>query len=213
MAANGPLIFLLSPANTSGARAARLASPEASFSCAHELRSPDGIPIADCFSFLSSLYFRGKIAYAERFSPDESGILVIAPGFGLVSPSWRVTPDRLEVMRQTRVDPAEPAYTEPLIAHAAALGERLPAGARAVLLGSIATGKYVDVLEPLLGERLHFPRAFVGAGEMQRGALLLRAAREGQELEYASLGEPRHTRRVKKDVTIAPWPSGGSSLE
>lgn len=199
MAANGgPCIFLLSPANTSGARATQLASPEAGFSCARELRSPEGVPIAQAFSFLSSLYFRGKIAYAERFAPDESGILVIAPGFGLVPPSWRVTPERLEVMRQTPVDPAEPAYTEPLVAHGAALDKRLPAGARAVLLGSIATGKYVDVLEPLLGDRLRFPRAFVGAGEMQRGALLLRAAREGQELEYASLGEPRHGRRVKK---------------
>lgn len=200
MTANGgPCLFLLSPANTGGARATQLASAESGFTCARELRSPDGVPIADCFSFLSSLYFRGKIAYARRYADDESGILVIAPGFGLVPPSWPVTPERLEVMRRTPVDPAEPSYREPLSAHAAALGESLPEGSRAVLLGSIATGKYVEVIEPHLGARLAFPRAFVGAGEMQRGALLLRAAREGVELEYASLAEPRHTRRAKKE--------------
>jgi hypothetical protein len=215
MAHGGPLVFLLSPANTSGARAAQLASPEAGFACARDLRSPDGVPIAEAFSFLSSLYFRGKIEYAQRFASDDGSIFVITPGFGLVPPSWPVTPERFEVMRQTRVDAAEPAYTEPVAAHAATLEERLPEGARVVLLGSIATGKYVDVLEPLLGERLLFPRAFVGAGEMQRGALLLRAAREGQELEYASLGEPRHGHRVKKveEGASLSSPHRGSSLE
>jgi hypothetical protein len=197
-------IFLLSPASTSGVRAAQLASPEARFDCARDLRSPEGVPVADAFAFLSSLYFRGKIAYARRFAADEEEIRVIAPGFGLVAPSWRLTVERLELMKGTRVDLAEPAYLGPMAAHAAALREELGDGAQVVLLGSIATGKYVDALEPALGDRLVFPRAFVGAGDMQRGALMLRAARSGEELDYAPLHEPRHGKRPAKAAAAPP---------
>jgi hypothetical protein len=42
----------------------------------------------------------------------------------------------------------------------------------------------VDVLLDVVGERLLFPTDFVGRGDMSRGALLLRAAREGRELAY-----------------------------
>ena len=51
-------------------------------------------------------------------------------------------------------------------------------------MGSIATGKYVDVLERVFGERLLFPAEFVGRGDMSRGGMMLRAARAGEELEY-----------------------------
>src|SRR5919206_297107 len=56
--------------------------------------------------------------------------------------------------------------------------------AEVVLLGSIASGKYVDVLLEVFGERLLFPETFVGRGDMSRGGLLLRAARSGEELTY-----------------------------
>lgn len=199
-------IFLLSPASTSGARAAQLAAPEAAFDRARELRSPEGVLVADAFAFLSSLYFRGKIAYARRFAASEGEIRVIAPGFGLVAPSWRLTMERLAVMKRTRVDLAEPAYLEPMAADARELHEGLGDGTQVVLLGSIATGKYVDALEPILGDRLVFPRAFVGAGDMQRGAILLRAAREGRELDYAPLHEPRHGRRPAKGAAAPLTP-------
>jgi hypothetical protein len=78
---------------------------------------------------------------------------------------------------------------------AEALREHLPEDTRIVLLGSIATGKYVDLLEPVFGERLVFPSAFVGQGDMRRGALMLRAAREGVEMEYSTLDVPRHGKR------------------
>jgi hypothetical protein len=68
-----------------------------------------------------------------------------------------------------------------------------------VLLGSVATGKYVDVLLEFMGERLLFPREFVGRGDMSRGALLLRAVREGKELAYEPVaGAIRHGRRAAK---------------
>ena len=44
--------------------------------------------------------------------------------------------------------------------------------------------KYVTVLTAIFGDRLLFPIDFVGRGDMSRGGLLLRQAREGVELAY-----------------------------
>lgn len=197
-------IFLLSPASLSGERARQLLAPGARFEAAHRLRSPEGVPLDEAFTFLSSLYFRGKIAYARHFaapppklaSPGlEGGVFVITSGFGLVVPSWRITGERMEILRRTPVDLKSRAYSEPLREHALALRERLPAAARIVLLGSIATGKYVDLLLPVFGDRLVFPRCFVGRGDMSRGSVLLKAVRADEELEYSTLDIPRHARR------------------
>ena len=68
-----------------------------------------------------------------------------------------------------------------------------------VLLGSIATGKYVDALLDALGPRLLFPTDFVGRGDMSRGGLLLRSAREGRELDYIPVaGALRRGKRPPK---------------
>ena len=56
-----------------------------------------------------------------------------------------------------------------------------------ILLGSIATGKYVDCLLPIITQRLLFPSEFVGRGDMSRGALLLRCVAENTELNYVPL--------------------------
>ncbi len=57
-----------------------------------------------------------------------------------------------------------------------------------MLLGSVATGKYVDPLTEALGDRLRFPGDFVGRGDMSRGGLLLRCVREGRELDLRAGG-------------------------
>jgi hypothetical protein len=193
-----PTLFLLSPASLSGERARRLLDPQARFAAAQQYRSPDGVPIGEAFTFLSSLYFRGKITYARHFASPAAGlpsVLIITSGFGLVPPDWRITQERMKKLRGTPVDPAVAAYCRPLRQHTAALRDSLPAGARVVLLGSIATGKYVDVLSPILEDRLRFPSSFVGAGDMKRGSLLLGAVRAGEELAYTTLDTPRHRRR------------------
>jgi hypothetical protein len=184
-----PTIFLLPPALLSGQRGRLLRGRKADFPAAVQLREAAGIPIAELFSFLSSLYFRGKIAYARRFASEhaETAILVIAPGFGLVPPEWPVTRERLRRLARTPVDPRRRSYHFPLRTAATALGERLPESARVVLLGSLASGKYIDILLPCLGGRLHFPCAFAGTGDMQRGSMMLTAARTGTELDYAPL--------------------------
>ena len=75
---------------------------------------------------------------------------------------------------------------------------------RFVLLGSIASDKYVEPLLQVFGERLLFPADFVGRGDMSRGGLLLRAAREGSELAYTPvLGATRRGSRPARLPRIA----------
>ena len=199
-----PRIFLLSPASTEGLRAQQLTSPRARFGAAERYRSPEGVTIAEAFTFMSSLYFRGKIGYARHFAApppemalgtQDDGILVIAPGFGLVPPSWRITPEEMKKLRRTPVDLKSRAYCAPMKKHVEQLRDLAPA-AWVVLLGSVATGKYVDLLLPALGDRLLFPRDFAGAGDMKRGGMMLRAVREDQELAYVTLAAPRRRARA-----------------
>jgi hypothetical protein len=212
-----PTVFLLSPATLQGLRAQQLAAPGAGFDTARRFRSAEGIPIGEAFAFMSSLYFRGKIAYARRFAAappepppdglgeeDESGIRVIAPGYGLVPPGWALTWERFRKIRRTPVDVAVRAYHRPLTQAAHVLASRLPADARIVLLGSVATGKYVDVLWPVFGDRLRFPLCFAGVGDMARGAILLRAARSGEELEYGTLDQPRQRPKSAPEKNRGP---------
>jgi hypothetical protein len=198
-----PRIFLLSPATTEGLRAQQLTSPRARFGAAERYRSPEGVTIGEAFTFMSSLYFRGKIGYARHFAApppelalgtQDDGILVIAPGFGLVPPSWRITAEEMKKLRRTPVDLKSRAYCAPMKKHVEQLRDLAPA-AWVVLLGSVATGKYVDLLLPALGDRLLFPRDFAGAGDMKRGGMMLRAVREDQELAYVTLDAPRRRAR------------------
>ncbi len=186
-----PHVFLLSPASLSGTRAKQLTSPRAEFAAARQYRSEDGVPIADAFAFMSSLYFRGKIAYAMHFG-GAANTFVITSGFGLVSPDWRMTQERLKKMQRIDIDVSARNYVKPLKQSAEELRERLADESQVVLLGSVATGKYVDVLRPIFGARLRFPAAFAGLGDMSRGGLMLRAVRAGRELEYTTLDAPRH---------------------
>jgi len=183
--------FLLSPANLNGLRAKQLMSPRAKFEAARMYRTEEGVPIALAFAFMSALYFRGKITYALHFGGVEK-TFVIAPGFGLVPPDWRITEERMKVLKKTEVDAGKRNYRKPLERDAKTLAERLKDDDEVVLLGSVASGKYVDVIWPYLGDRLLFPAIFAGLGDMSRGGLLLRATRAERELEYTSLSAPRH---------------------
>lgn len=183
-------IFLLSPANLNGTRAKQLMSPRASFDAARLYQSEEGVPIAIAFAFMSALYFRGKIAYALHFAPADR-IFVIAPGFGLVAPDWRITAERMKVLQKTPVDIRHAKYRKALERDANALADDEPES-NVVLLGSVASGKYVDILWPIFGKRLRFPATFAGLGDMSRGGLLLRAVRANRELQYTTLDAPRH---------------------
>ena len=147
--------------------------------------------IAEAFAFMSALYFRGKITYSLHFGGPEN-TFVITSGFGLVSPDWRLTAERLKKMQRIDVDAANRKYAQPLRDTARELAARIGSDSQIVLLGSVATGKYVDVLRPIFGERLRFPALFAGLGDMSRGGLMLRAVRANRELDYTTLDAPRH---------------------
>ena len=188
-------VFLLSPASTQGKRAALLFNSRARFDLAQRIRHPGGAPIGEVFSFLSGLYFRGKLTYARAFAGDD-GIRVITSNRGLVSPDSRITLTDLRGLSRGSIDPGKPNYRRPFLRDARSLGDDQ---VECVLLGSIATGKYADLLLDVFGPRLVFPEAFVGRGDMSRGGLMLRAARSGEELVYRSvLGAVRHGSRPPK---------------
>jgi len=180
-----PRVYLLSPARTSSVRAQQLLESASPLGVA--LRSREGAAIGEVFAYLSSLYFRGKLAYASRFGAAElstPGALVITPGHGLCRPSTRVRAADLIAMGQIDVDAENPEFVQPLLRDAGRLLKSAPDDTGFVLLGSIATPKYVEPLLSVLGERLLFPQEFVGRGDMSRGGLLLRAAREAAQLAY-----------------------------
>ena len=190
-----PLIFLLSPANCSGRRADLLFNPPTEFHLARVLREK-GAPLGEVFSFLSGLYFRGKLTYARAFARPpvgNSGIWVITAGRGLVEADTIVRLADLESFRGVPIDEHEPRYREPLLRDGLALSKQLGPHGRAVLLGSIATTKYTSILHETLGDRLLFPQAFVGRGDFFRGGLLLRCVDEGRELDYSPICTPTRT--------------------
>jgi hypothetical protein len=195
-------IFLLSPAYAGGERARMIMSERAQFPLARQLRSEDGATIAEVFTFLSGLYFRGKIAYAATFaraSNGSSGVLVITPTRGLVDATTRIGLADLREFAEGDVELTNPRYRKPLERDTRRLAKNLSAKSEAILLGSVASKKYVEVLLDHLGDRLRFPGDFVGRGDMSRGGLLLRCAADRQELSYVAIaGAILHGKRPPK---------------
>jgi hypothetical protein len=193
-------VFLLSPADCSGKRALLLQRQGARGAPAvreadgaeairRRIRERGGAELGEVFSFVSSLYFRGKLAYARAFARPPGGlggVHVITPCDGLREPESPLRLADLQRYAGVPVDAEEPRYRQPLLRDLLALA---PAWAEAevVLLGSIASAKYVDLLRAVLGERLFFPSDFVGRGDMSRGGLMLRCVQERRELPYISL--------------------------
>jgi hypothetical protein len=217
-------IFLLSPANCSGPRAKMLLSDRAQFELAMRLRSGGGVAIGEVFAFVSGLYFKGKLAYALEFAnppaslrqgyggPPElqrrrepgarlagSGALVITPTAGLRAVETAITMDALRGFAGVDIAANDPRYSKPLLASARALDDEIGVDCDVVLLGSIASAKYVEILTQVFGDRLKFPIDFVGRGDMSRGGLLLRCVRSGEELPYVPVtGAVRHGPRPPK---------------
>ena len=168
-------------------------SERATFDLATRLRAPEGAPLGEVFSFMSGLYFRGKLAYGRTFAclpdgveVDGGGVFVITPNAGLRSPETLVTLDAIRGFAGVDVSVDNPQYRVPLERSARVLASEV-GDCPVVLLGSIASPKYVDVLLDIFGDRLLFPEAFVGRGDMSRGGLLLRCVASGEELSYVPI--------------------------
>ena len=191
-------LFLLSPAHCGGERAALVLNERARFDLAVRLRT-GAASLGEVFSFLSGLYFRGKLTYAQAFARPPAGlpgVYVITPTDGLELPESAVDLSRLRRFAGVDIRADDARYTRPLVRHLRLLARAVEPECEMVLLGSIATGKYVDPLIDVLGARLLFPADFVGRGDMSRGGLLLRQARTGLELDYVAVkGAARRGRR------------------
>jgi hypothetical protein len=197
-------IFLISPAKSSGRRAQLLTRREASFELARQVQVGQAT-LGDVFAFCSGLYFRGKLTYARRFAvapPGVEGVQFITPSRGLASPELRIGLDQLSEFSTVDVAATEPRFTHPLREAARKLVE---SECEVVLLGSIATGKYVETLLPIFRECLLFPAEFVGRGDISRGGLLLRCAKLGEELGYLPVqGAIRKGRRAPRIAAMRP---------
>jgi hypothetical protein len=200
-------IFLLSPAHCGGERARLLLRDGADFDLARRVRRPPGVPLGEVFSFLSGLYFRGKLAYAQAFAAPpagRAGVYVITPNEGLLRADEPVDLARLRRFAQVDIDADDARYHRPIRRDARQLAAVLGQADEVILLGSVATGKYIDPLGDALGDRLRFPGDFVGRGDMSRGGLLLRSVRVRRELAYVPVagavrrgGRPARLERLR----------------
>lgn len=202
-------IFILSPASCGGKRARILMRDDASFDLALRLRSPAGAPVGDVFSFLSGLYFRGKLTYATAFARPPAGlpggVFIITSCQGLLTPQRRVDLAELRRHAEVPIATAEPRYRVPLIRDLEWLAAQAP-DVKVVLLGSIATDKYLEPLSAAFGERVLLPAEFAGRGDMSRGGLLLRCCEERRELTYVPLAEAaRHGPRPARLTPSSRW--------
>jgi hypothetical protein len=198
-------VFLLSPAKAGGPRYDMLLRKQARFDLAVKLQQGTA-SIGEVYTFISGLYFRSKIAYADVFRAAPPGIppaLVIVPGVGLVPPETTVSMEELRAIADIPVDERNDAYRDALLRAARLLDQHAGRTCLHVLLGSIASGKYTGPLLEVFGERLMFPVDFVGRGDMSRGGLMLRHARLGIQLPYLPVqGAVRHGVRPPR---LEPW--------
>ena len=208
-----PRVFLLSPANTSAIRGRSLLNEKSELELAQRMRR-QGAPVGELFSFISSLYFRGKLAYARAFSnaqPGFSSVLIVTSSRGLLPPETVIKLEDFAEMSAVPIEPDDARYREPLCRDARALATALPAGSRVVLLGSIASGKYVDPLLEIFGADLLFPQAFVGRGDMSRGGLMLRCVQDRIELDYVPVVTA--IRRGPRPAKLSPIKKPAVSLQ
>jgi len=212
-------LFLLSPAQCGGRRARCLLRKNSPSDLARRLAA-DGVPLGALFTFLSALYFRGKLAYAEAFArPPEKipGVLIITPSAGLAPPDAIVRPADLRRFGRSPIDVKNLRYCAALRQSAGALAESLARDCEVVLLGSIASAKYLSLLAPIFGSRLRVPADFIGRGDMSRGGLLLRCVREKRELAYidaaACAAPERVVRRAREKSAPARCRRAGAKVD
>jgi hypothetical protein len=200
-------IFLLSPANISGVRAAQIMNPGAVSDLAIRLRD-GGAPLGEVFSFMSGLYFRGKLAYARAFSRAPVGVpsaLVITACGGLVAAETLLTLERLRQISTGAIDLGNSQYRQPLVRDAQNLFKLVGSNCEIILLGSVATDKYTKPLLEIFGEKLFFPAEFIGRGDMSRGGLMLRCVSADAQLSYVPVANATlHGSRLPRLPRLSP---------
>ena len=160
------------------------------FACSLQIPTA-GVPLGEVYRFISSLYFRGKLEYAQRFQNPPQGVagVQIITGSGLMLPETVITLEQLQKISATSIDAKNTDYRLPLDRDLLRLRDAVGGDVEVILLGSVATYKYIDPIQAVFGERLLFPREFLGLGDMSRGSILLRCCAQGSELEYVHVGK------------------------
>ena len=203
-------VFILSPANCNGLRARWVLKKSSRSDLAMRLRSA-GVSLGEVFTYLSALSFRGKLSYARNFAEPPSscpGILIITPTAGLLTHDTVIRLSRLRGFGRVPIHVKNQTYRAALRRSAKELVSQLGTECEIVLLGSVATGKYLDILAPIFGSQLRVPTEFVGLGDMARGGLLLRCVRENRQLNYVEVAsvlrsESKRIRGNQKIVNLA----------
>ena len=179
-------VFVLSPANCNGLRARWVLKKNSRSDLALRLRS-SGVPLGEVFTYLSALYFRGKLAYAQAYAAPPAGcpgVWIITATAGLVPHDFLIQLPKLRGFGRVPIHLKNRLYCSSLRRSARKLAGDIGPNCDLILLGSIGTGKYLDILAPIFGNRLRIPAEFVGLGDMSRGGLLLRCVRENRQLNY-----------------------------
>src|SRR5688572_13772338 len=135
MAGRPPQTFLLSPAYCAGRRAGLLLKPGSTLPIARRLHDGE-LSLAEAFTFMSGLYFRGKIAYARAFERSEThgppATWIITPTRGLLRPEQPVTIEMLLEFASVAVDAGGARYRQPLERDLDALTGTLALDARVI---------------------------------------------------------------------------------
>ena len=201
-------VFVLSPANCNGLRARWVLKKNSRSDLALRLRGA-GVPLGEVFTYLSALYFRGKLAYAQAYAEPPAGcpgILIITPTAGLVPHDSSIQLAKLRGFGRVPIHLKNRLYCSSLRRSARKLAVNLDPECELILLGSVGTRKYLDILAPIFGARLRIPAEFVGLGDMSRGGLLLRCVRENRQLNYidaASVGTSGSKRSRANRLKVA----------
>src|SRR5687767_2693589 len=149
-------IFLISPASLAGIRGRAVLEGRSSAPFMEALRA-EGVRLVEVYAFISSLYFRGKLEYAVRFARPPGGIAgawVITPTRGLVGADARVTLADLEEFASGSIETDDARYRDALRRTALHVASGLGGAGDVVLLGSIASSRYLEPLAEVFGERL-----------------------------------------------------------
>ena len=202
-------VFLLSPANCNGVRAGWILRSNARSDLARRLRERQGVPLAEVYSFLSALYFRGKLAYARAFAkppPPSAGVMIITPTAGLMPDGAPVRLSTLRGFSRVPIHVKNRRYRTAFLRGLRRLARDVGPDCEVILLGSIASGKYLDLVQQVFADQLKVPAEFIGLGDMSRGALLLRCVKEQRELKYVSVAAVSKRRRLPKTLETGQPP-------
>ena len=183
-----------------------LLNPRARFDLAVKLQS-GGAPSVRSIRSSAACISGARSPTPGHFQSPPPGVpasLVITPGAGLIPPETLVTESELRTLAETDIHQDEPRYREPLERDARMLCTAAGPDCQFILLGSIATAKYMAPLLDCFGDRLVFPGDFVGRGDMSRGGLMLRCAREGRELDYVAARAQFGTAHVHQSYPSYP---------